>query len=89
LFAAINGSLFLVLHLPFIFCLDFCSDLVIFLYQGAFRPLVYVGFHQKSGFKKVWMVLEKRKSFMPIVVQMGACLDCGLDFCMLCLMLFW
>jgi hypothetical protein len=26
------------------------------------------------------MVLEKRKSFIPIVVQMGACLDCDLDF---------
>jgi hypothetical protein len=56
-------SLFLVLRLAFIFCLDFCSDLVISLYQGVFRPLVYVGFHQKSCFKKVWMVLEKRKKF--------------------------
>jgi hypothetical protein len=80
---------FLVLRLAFIFHLDFCSDIVISLYQGAFRPLVYVGFHQKSCFKKVWMVLEKRKSFMTIVVQMGACLDCSLDFSMSCLMLFW
>jgi hypothetical protein len=23
------------------------------------------------------------------VVQKGACLDCGLGFCMLCLMSFW
>jgi hypothetical protein len=38
-------SLFLVLHLAFIFRLDFCSDLVISLYQGVFKPLVYVGFH--------------------------------------------
>jgi hypothetical protein len=38
-------SLFLVLRLAFIFHLDFCSDLVISLYQGAFRPLVYNGFH--------------------------------------------
>jgi hypothetical protein len=29
----------------FHFRLDFCSDLVISLYQGVFRPLVYVGFH--------------------------------------------
>jgi hypothetical protein len=56
-------SLFLVLRLAFIFSLDFCSDLVISLYQGAFRPLVYVGFYQKSCFKKFWMVLEKRKKF--------------------------
>jgi hypothetical protein len=26
--------------------------------------MVYVSIHQKSYFKKVWMVLEKRKSFM-------------------------
>jgi hypothetical protein len=34
------------------------------LHQGVFGPLVYVGIHQKSCFKKVWMVLEERKSFM-------------------------
>jgi hypothetical protein len=34
------------------------------LHQGVFIPLVYVGFHQKSCLKKVWMVLEKKKSFM-------------------------
>jgi hypothetical protein len=42
----------------------FCSDLVVSLYQGVFGPLIYVGIHQKSCFKKVWMVLEKRKSFI-------------------------
>jgi hypothetical protein len=46
-------SLFLEPHLAFIFRLDFCSDLVISLHQGVFRPLVHVGFHQKSYFKKV------------------------------------
>jgi hypothetical protein len=56
-------SFFLELRLAFIFHLDFCSDLVISLHQGVFRPLVYVGFHQKSCLKKVWMVLEKRKKF--------------------------
>jgi hypothetical protein len=57
-------SLFLELHLVFDFCLDLCSDLVIFFHQGVFLPLVHVGFHQKSCFKKIRMVLEKRKSFM-------------------------
>jgi hypothetical protein len=57
-------SLFLELRLAFIFHLDFCSDLVLSLYQGVFWPLVHVGIHQKGCFKKVWMVLEKRKSFM-------------------------
>jgi hypothetical protein len=36
-----------------VFRLDFCSDIVIALHQGVFRPLVYVGFHQKSCLKKV------------------------------------
>jgi hypothetical protein len=57
-------SLFLLLRLAFVFHLDFCSDLVLSLHQGVFGPLVYVGIHQKSCFKKVRMVLEKRKSFM-------------------------
>jgi hypothetical protein len=34
------------------------------LHQGVFWPLVYIDIHQKSCFKKVWMVLEKRKSFI-------------------------
>jgi hypothetical protein len=46
-------SLFLELHLAFVFHLDFCSDLVLSLHQGVFRPLVYVGFYQKSYLKKV------------------------------------
>jgi hypothetical protein len=45
-------SLFLVLCLAFVFCLDFCSNLVIYLYQVAFRPLIYVGFHLKELFQK-------------------------------------
>jgi hypothetical protein len=56
-------SLFLELRLVFYFRLDFCSDIVISLHQGVFWPLVHVGIHQKSSFKKVRMVLEKRKSF--------------------------
>jgi hypothetical protein len=57
-------SLFLLLHLFFDFRLDLCSDLVISLHQGVFSPLVHVGFIKKELFKKVRMVLEKRKSFM-------------------------
>jgi hypothetical protein len=70
------------------FLLDFCSNLVLSLYQSVFGPLVYVGFHQKSYFKKVQMVLEKRKFSCKKVVQKGACLDCGLGFCITCLMSF-
>jgi hypothetical protein len=46
-------SLFLELRLAFIFCLNFCSDLVISLHQGVFGPLAYVGIHQKSCFKNI------------------------------------
>jgi hypothetical protein len=46
-------SLFLELRLAFVFHLDFCLDLVISLHQGVFRPMIYVGFHQKSCLKKV------------------------------------
>jgi hypothetical protein len=74
LFATINSwtptNFFYRRRTPFFICqehtifhLDFYSDLVISLHQAIFRPLVYVGFHQKSCFKKVWMVLEKRKKF--------------------------
>jgi hypothetical protein len=82
-------SLFLELRLAFIFHLNFFSDLVISLHQGVFVPLAHVGFHRKSCFKKVRMVLEKRKKFMQKKVQKGACLDCGLEFCMSCLISFW
>jgi hypothetical protein len=57
-------SFFLELRLAFIFHLDFCSDHILSLHQCVFWPLVHVGIHQKSCFKKVQMVLEKRKSFM-------------------------
>jgi hypothetical protein len=46
-------SLFLELRLAFVFRLDFYSDLDLSLHQGVFGPLVYVGIHQKSCFKKV------------------------------------
>jgi hypothetical protein len=46
-------SLFLVLRLAFVFSLDFCSDLVISLHQGVFRPLVYIVFQQNNYLKKV------------------------------------
>jgi hypothetical protein len=55
----------------------------------VFGPLVFVGFHLWELFQKRLIgVGKEKKSFLPIAVQMGACLDCGLDFCMSCLMLF-
>jgi hypothetical protein len=47
----------------FCFSHDFCSDLVLSLDQGVFRPLVYVGFHQKSCFQKGLNGVGKEKKF--------------------------
>jgi hypothetical protein len=57
-------SLFLLLRLAFVFRLNFCSDLVISLHQGVFLTSGPCWFSSKELFKKVRMVLEKRKSFM-------------------------
>jgi hypothetical protein len=38
-------------------------DLVLSLHQGVFRPLVYVGFHQKSCFNKGLNGVGKEKKF--------------------------
>jgi hypothetical protein len=47
----------------FRFYLDFCSDLVLSLHQGVFRPLVYIGFHQKELFQKGLNGVGKEKKF--------------------------
>jgi hypothetical protein len=81
-------SLFLLLRLAFVFHLDLCSDLVLSLHQGVFGPLIYIVIHQKSCFKKVRMVLEKRKRFMQKSGTKRSLFRRGLDFCMPCLMSF-
>jgi hypothetical protein len=79
--------LFLLLLLVFI-CLDLRSDLLIFIYQGVFLPLDHFGFPQKSWIKKFEWCWKREKDLCKKVVQKGACLDCGLDFFMSCLMSF-
>jgi hypothetical protein len=56
-------SLFLLLRLAFVFCLDFCSDLILSLHQGVFGPLFYVGIHQKRCLKKGSNGVGKEKKF--------------------------
>jgi hypothetical protein len=47
-------------------------------------------FSSKELFKKSFEWCWKReKALCKKVVQKGACVDCGLGFCMLCLMSFW
>jgi hypothetical protein len=54
-FTLIIQRVFSFSRTAFSFCFSpcFCLDHVLSLYQGVFRPLVYVGFHQKSCLKKV------------------------------------
>jgi hypothetical protein len=40
-----------------------------------------------KGFEWCWK--REKVSCKKKVVQKGACLDCGLDFCMPCLIAFW
>jgi hypothetical protein len=82
-------SLFLELRLAFDFCLDLYSDLIISLHQGVFLPLVHIGFHQQRvGYKKFKWCWKREKALCKKVVQEGACVDCGLGFCISCLMSF-
>jgi hypothetical protein len=77
-------SLFLELRLAFIFCLDFCSDHVLCLNQGVFGPLSMLVFIKKVVSKRLEWCWKREKVSCKNVVQKGACLDCGLDFCMQC-----
>jgi hypothetical protein len=71
-------SLFLELCLAFIFHLDLCSDLVISMWV----------FIKRVGLKRFEWCWKREKISCKQVVQKGACVDYGLDFCMSCLMSF-
>jgi hypothetical protein len=72
----------------FHFRLDLHSYLLIFIYQGVFGPLVYVGFPQRVVSKRFEWCWKREKALCKKVVQEGACVDCGLGFFMSCLMSF-
>jgi hypothetical protein len=81
-------SLFLELRLAFVFCLDLCSDLVISLHQGYFDLWCMLVFIKRVGYKKFEWCWKREKALCKKVVQEGACVDCGLGFCMSCLIFF-
>jgi hypothetical protein len=90
LFAIINGWITSCLFLRETYSIFHCqehSSFTLFV-QRVFSFSSTAFFISKSCFKKVDWCWKSEKSFMLIVVQMGACLDRGLDFCMSCLMLF-
>jgi hypothetical protein len=56
----------------FLFISFFYLCIKVYLYHWSM--LVFIS---KSGYKKLKRCWKREKSFIPIVVQMGACVDCG------------
>jgi hypothetical protein len=81
-------SLFLELCLAFVFALIFVQILFylcIKVYFDLWSMLVLIKRVVSKRFEWCW---KREKVSCKKVVQKGACLDCGLDFFMLCLMSF-
>jgi hypothetical protein len=70
----------------FRFRLDLRSDLLISFYQGVFCLWSILVFIKKGVYKKFEWCWKREKALYKKVVQEGACVDCGLGFCMSCLM---
>jgi hypothetical protein len=75
--------LFLVFALIFI---QIFLYLFIKVYFCLWTILVFIKRVELKKFEWCW---KREKDLCKKVVQKGACLDCGLDFCMSCLMSFW
>jgi hypothetical protein len=82
-------SLFLKLRLAFIFALIYVQILLylcIKVYLYHWSMLVFINRVVSKRFEWCW---KREKVSCKKLVQKGACLDCGLDFCMPYLMSFW
>jgi hypothetical protein len=80
---------FLLLLLVFVFaliCVQTLSYLFIKVYFCLWSLLVFIKRGVYKNFKWCW---KREKALCKIVVQEGACVDCGLGFFMSCLMSFW
>ena len=81
--------LFPLLLLVFVFtliCVQTLSYLFIKVYFCLWSLLVFIKTGVYKNFKWCW---KREKALCKIVVQEGACVDCGLGFFMSCLMSFW
>jgi hypothetical protein len=81
--------LFPLLLLVFVFaliCVQTLLYLFIKVYFCLWSLLVFIKIGVYKNFKWCW---KREKAFCKIVVQEGACVDCGLGFFMSCLMSFW
>jgi hypothetical protein len=72
----------------FRFYLDLRSDLAISFHQGVFLPLIFIGFIKRGVYKFFEWCWKREKALCKKVVQEGACVHCGLGFCMSCLISF-
>jgi hypothetical protein len=82
-------SLFLELRLAFFFALIFVQILFyicIKVYLDLWSMFLFIKRVVLKRFKWCW---KEKKFHAKKVVQKGACLDCGLNFFMPCLMSFW
>jgi hypothetical protein len=57
----------------FRFCLDLRSDLVISFHQGAFLPLIFIGFHQKRCLKKFKWCWKREKLYAKSGTRRSLC----------------
>jgi hypothetical protein len=81
-------SLFLKLCLVSIFAL-ICVQILLYLFIKVYFCLwSLLVFIKRGVYKKFEWCWKREKALCKKVVQEGACVDCGLGFCMLCLMYF-
>jgi hypothetical protein len=80
--------LFLLLLLVFVFAL-ICVQIFLYVFIEVYFCLWSIlVFIKRVGLKKFEWCWKREKDLCKKVVQKGACLDCGLDFFMSCLMSF-
>jgi hypothetical protein len=84
-----NRVFFFFCYCLFHFCLDLHSDLYIYLSRCIFCLWTMLVYLKRVGFKKFKWCWKREIALCKKVVQEGACVDCGLGFCMSCLMYFW
>jgi hypothetical protein len=81
-------SLFLELHLFFVFAL-ICVQILLYLFIKVYFCLWSILVFMKiGGYKKFEWCWKREKALCKKVVQEGACVDCSLGFFMSCLMSF-
>jgi hypothetical protein len=81
-------SLFLELRLALVFALIFVQILLYLFIKVCFDLWSMLVFIKRAVYKEFEWCWKREKALCKKVVQEGACVDCGLGFCMSCLMSF-